>query len=1227
MSIYDITTINVTPGSQLEAPARKVQASLTGLANQINANIPLVNASDPAIQANAQDQGDALTRQLLIETTSNLGSEFILRSDALAKNTATGLLIHGYTNSARFIATTTTFETDLKTSRNTIQIGFDILRNPHQSLTYPGQNQQLELGYRTVVGITDSIIEGQILQEITGPTGLKTTSAYDTINSALISGIPLVFLDQTNINTLDAMNLSAEAKARITRAVDGGHIVIVPRDMVSAGGKTTTAWFELDQTSGSMIAVSENGQHSAIVENKGLLGGLAVLLSQVTKSSVQFVYSFTYNFVIKYATNQFLSARTLIHLIDLQANFLVRLRTEFAIAGLSPQIRALALRAAFRAAKDAFEVVKRFRKFDPVVGSFLASPPPSIEFANLGSGVTGGLALGIIPDPFLTIPVGGGQVPTAFVVGIHNSGITDETVSLSVTPPAGFTSMTSVPTIRIPAGQTAEVGLCLTPTGEIPAQGSTISFGVTATSTTNPAMTQAQTVTFTIPAIDAVTISDNLTSLNTTPGTPVTDTVTITNAGNVPENNVALTATLPTGLTLTGLSPVSLLPGQSITQTVTITPAPSTPLNSHLSATITATYGPSASPLTQTLTIPVGVVVPGADAIANAAAAAGKLGNGNLAARLNDLSTALTTLVQAPADPVAKSQTLASLAAVTGLLNADPFLAASAGALAGARAAIVAAATPADLLAAANTLGSALTTLGTTLADESTTNFTLALVNNSQVAQPLSPATFQLVLQNTGTRTTTYDLSVSGLPAGVTASLSQNKVTLKPGEVTPGTAGVPDVTVSLTNPSTTDLSPFSFQITATAKGAPEITQSTTGSLTTRAALVQVVSVTANPTFTDPGGKVDVSARVLNAVNKEQSAEVSYKVSDPTGKVIFTSTPVSIALHVLTTLTTLDLGNLDTTGYAIGDDTITVTLTDPSGHPILGATGTGSLLIGTPVTATLSTSPSTLPPGSGTVTTTLQLNGQTSSAAALNLAGQAAVSGASGVAVDGNLAYVGTSNAIEVVNISDPTKPVVLSTFGLGDFPAGAVVQMQVYNNELVVLASQFAGISNLLVYSLATPASPTLLGKTPLTLSGGNDQGIGLTSISNNHVYTGSFAYRYFLGSGQIFAQFGESLDVDITDPTHPAVVNVIYNDPPSPTTVYPDGNSGYPDGTSNVGQSAPADATTLLIGTTTATMGTTNGPGVKGLVMVVDTTDPSNPSVLEKLAIPGMAVVTGIVV
>ena len=57
-------------------------------------------------------------------------------------------------------------------------------------------------------------------------------------------------------------------------------------------------------------------------------------------------------------------------------------------------------------------------------------------------------------------------------------------------------------------------------------------------------------------------------------------------------------------------------------------------------------------PATQTLSIPVQVAAPGVPALAAAAVAANQIGNTNLANQFNDLSIALTNLVQTPTSAV-----------------------------------------------------------------------------------------------------------------------------------------------------------------------------------------------------------------------------------------------------------------------------------------------------------------------------------------------------------------------------------------------------------------------------------------------------------------------------------------------------------------------------------------------------------------------------------------------
>ena len=271
----------------------------------------------------------------------------------------------------------------------------------------------------------------------------------------------------------------------------------------------------------------------------------------------------------------------------------------------------------------------------------------------------------------------GAQLPTAFRATIQNLGPAADTYNLSFSNvPGGFTIASSGTSLTVPAGQTGIVGIYLIPNSgqPLPCSWNEALVHRHRHQQDHATITKTQDVTFTVPAIDAVTISGSPTSVNTTPGVGATDTLTITNVGNVPENNIMLAATTSSGLTISGLAPLSLAVGQSATETVTLTPATATPLNSMLQATITATYGPSSAAQTQTLNMVVDVVVPGAAAIANAAVAAQQLNNSGLAGRLQDLSTALTNLVQNPTSPVYKGQALANLTSLISQITNDPFL-------------------------------------------------------------------------------------------------------------------------------------------------------------------------------------------------------------------------------------------------------------------------------------------------------------------------------------------------------------------------------------------------------------------------------------------------------------------------------------------------------------------------------------------------------------------------
>ncbi len=201
-----------------------------------------------------------------------------------------------------------------------------------------------------------------------------------------------------------------------------------------------------------------------------------------------------------------------------------------------------------------------------------------------------GITFAVQPDQELTVPYNGAQVPTAFQAVIHNNGPAADTYNLNITNvPSGFTLVRSATSVTVPAGQTGIVGIYLIPiTGAVlPLPGTALSFDVTATSTTNPAITKSATETFAMPTIYAVTIASNPVQVSASPGSAATATVTLDNVGNVAAS-AALNFTTDTGLTLTGLSatPITLAIGQTSNETVDLTPAANVPLNTTLQATV-----------------------------------------------------------------------------------------------------------------------------------------------------------------------------------------------------------------------------------------------------------------------------------------------------------------------------------------------------------------------------------------------------------------------------------------------------------------------------------------------------------------------------------------------------------------------------------------------------------------------------------------------------------------
>src|SRR5262249_19920243 len=115
------------------------------------------------------------------------------------------------------------------------------------------------------------------------PQIISTATVFQVAQAANMS---FGYIGPTNLSLLGTLNISADAKARITAAIQNGYIAYMPLGSVTIGGVATTAWYEINPETGETTGVTEDGGHQAMSEYAALLVGaplIGYLVGQVLK--------------------------------------------------------------------------------------------------------------------------------------------------------------------------------------------------------------------------------------------------------------------------------------------------------------------------------------------------------------------------------------------------------------------------------------------------------------------------------------------------------------------------------------------------------------------------------------------------------------------------------------------------------------------------------------------------------------------------------------------------------------------------------------------------------------------------------------------------------------------------------------------------------------------------------------------------------------------------------
>ncbi len=1234
LSEYDQTVLYITPGFLAPEAVAPLQAARADLADRLAPLTPVVAGLaevEPATLSGA-DRADlqaytTLTRRLLGAGGAVVAAAFLLDSDSYTRTMRASHLTLAYYDSPRL----TLFEarTHGEGADSALSLGLDLRRNGIHAIPYPGQNLFNRLGFNLVKGHWDALLEHGTVDHLLGGEGHPGASAAAVFKAAEEQGVPILSLhgEAAISGRLEGMPLSDEARARIGSALRTGKLVNLPAAPVTVAGRPAIAWYEVDAATGEMVGVAEDGGHQSMLEFAliSALVGVGGLFTITTLGhNVTDLFSGEHKAIEDYhpydPTN--LNSTTLN-----SVEALTRMATEETILGINV---GFATDGSASSGVEGQEVNLRpelddlYTVLDAVGGSgsvidfagsdtevlSLYAPGPSDRHGERVAAP--GVTLEVVPDPAFTTKAGESPLPTAFRARITNTG-NDGAFRLTATPPEGWELLTAREVSPIPAGVTGEVSLYLRPLPgtSLPAPGAPLDFAVTVTREAAAAgavvasavgvesgLTLA--VAFTMPPVHRLRLTAAPEGLDAAPDGTASTTLTLTNAGNV-EEGVDLTVDLPDGVTAGPLpAHLDLAPGESATPTLALT-AHGLPLATGHTAAATATYGD----LEASVTLPLHIAAPGALPALAGATAAATLGRDGLAETLRSLGDDLGRLYETPASDLARDRVVSGIATLTPLLD-DPLLAPFAAGLTAAGAAVAGAA-PAETAAALDHLGPPLTALAERLGHLAAHDVEVALRPNTAEALPETPTPFSLYLRNRGSETTTYHLRLEGIPSGIDATLSRTEITLPPGmAIAPGVSGddLLDVAVeaTLTQPAH-ELTAFNFRVVATPEGAPEIARTARGRFTARDEQVGVVAVEVEPPFVDPGTPVHLAARLLNAVNRDRSILVAAVVRGADGSVVATLPARAARLTVLASLDTIDLGTLETGALALGSYRVEVAVSEADGTPIPGATAGATLLLGSPVTATLTASPAVVPPGEGEVEVRLVVAATLDAEGGDPLLGVRETAGTGRtVAVRGGYAYVGGTEGVSVLDVHDPRNPQLVHTF-----ESPGENRISIDGDRLLVAHGR-----DLHLYDLTDPLHPD-----PIATAAGGVTGTHPTHLAVHGdlavINTAIFGWS---GSTLLFVR-GDALLFDVSDPAAPRPLGLLFD---TPQSFHPE----WPGSDFWIGEDSAATGTTLYLPSASAPG---SGAGGVGRLRILDVTSPDTVAEVAHLDLPGTALLHAVAV
>lgn len=244
-----------------------VEMTLAGIEVR-EATADLQDTPNPSPEQTALAEEAARTYGLIARLAQRLHLyKFVAASDQSHDYISEAFLVKAYPDSPRLF----TVGWERNDQEQTEDISFDLLHNRVRVITNPGQTEIGSEAFLFWRGLLDMAIEHEILAEVAPEPVVSVGAVFD---QAIAEDIPLERITFGTLDELEALPISDQAKARITTAItdNPNKYVLVPVEMVTIPGadEPTIGWLEIDNETLEVIDTMENGQHMVAVSYSAL---------------------------------------------------------------------------------------------------------------------------------------------------------------------------------------------------------------------------------------------------------------------------------------------------------------------------------------------------------------------------------------------------------------------------------------------------------------------------------------------------------------------------------------------------------------------------------------------------------------------------------------------------------------------------------------------------------------------------------------------------------------------------------------------------------------------------------------------------------------------------------------------------------------------------------------------------------------------------------------------